>query len=179
MSPPMDDLQDNELLSRIAQEDKDAFDALLVRHYPKAYKYLMRLTGNEKDVEDLLQEGFMAIWLKADTFKPDAPFNPWFYSIFYHLFIDYTRAKKHELPLTLDPSNEEDLEEDTSMLEQQLILKAHTNRLPEKERTAFVLFYYEHCQIKEISQIMKTTEQAVESMLYRSRKKLKSMLKGH
>lgn len=175
----MDDLE-KELIVRVAKQDRMAFEQLVKATYPRFFRYLRRMHGNRSDIEDLMQEGYMAIWAKANQYNASEPFNPWAYKVFYHKFIDYTRKHQHDpAPLESEPSGKLTTEQLVLNQERQAALAAFVNEINEKDRAAFVLFYYQNMSAKQIAHILDMTEQAVQSALYRLRKSLRTALEGH
>lgn len=179
MGPLMEELE-NKLICKIAQQDKLAFEELVQLSYSKLYRYIRRLAGNHRDIEDMMQEGYMAVWSNADKFNPSQPANPWLYKIFYHKFIDYTRkGTDQDLPILNDPAVECRLDEDIWLKQKRELVQRFVMKLDSKDKAIFVLFYYQQITAKDIALIVDTSEQAVQSSLYRLRKALKASVEGH
>ncbi len=176
----MENETNEELICQIAGQDKQAFERLVKNTHTDAYRYLLRLLSNSKDVDDVMQEGYMAIWLKANTFKPGLAFSPWFYRVFYHCFVDHVRKHKHDAgPLIHEPISSIDPQAHLETEQYYILIDAFLRQLPTKERSIFILFYYQRQKTKDIAQIMTSTEQSIQSILYRIRKQLKQWLESH
>lgn len=168
------------LVTQTAQGDKQAFNRLVERYYKKAYHYLRRMTAHATEAEDLVQEAFMTLWQKAHTFKADSAFEPWFYTILYHLSMDYHRSTQaFESSETLIEPQEQSPYQIRINEESNLKLETMLARLNPQERAVIVLFYYQQKNVKDIAIILATSEQAVQSLLYRGRKTLKRWWQGH
>jgi len=75
--PPTDD----ELIARARAKDFAAFEVLLSRYEDKVFRLAYRILRNETDAKEILQETFVSIWRKLDTFKGDSQFGSWVYRI--------------------------------------------------------------------------------------------------
>src|SRR5690242_16233155 len=72
---------DDELVERARQKDFAAFETLLSRYEDKVFRLAYRILRNETDAKEILQETFVQIWRKLDTFKGDSQFGSWVYRI--------------------------------------------------------------------------------------------------
>jgi RNA polymerase sigma-70 factor (ECF subfamily) len=79
MPPP-----DEALLRRTADGDADAFHALVARHGDALYRFATRLCANERDAEDALQDGLLAAWRGAATYRGDASARTWLFQVVIH-----------------------------------------------------------------------------------------------
>src|SRR5690625_804318 len=70
-----------ELIEGVRRGDPAAFEALVGRYLRRAHALALRLLGHPEDAEDLVQEVFMTVLEKIDTFEPGRPFGPWFFQI--------------------------------------------------------------------------------------------------
>jgi len=72
---------DDELIARARAKDFGAFEELLGRYEDKVFRLAYRILRNETDAKEILQETFVSIWRKLDTFKGDSQFGSWVYRI--------------------------------------------------------------------------------------------------
>src|SRR6516164_2471046 len=72
---------DDELIARARAKDFAAFEELLGRYEDKVFRLAYRILRNETDAKEILQETFVSIWRKLDTFKGDSQFGSWVYRI--------------------------------------------------------------------------------------------------
>lgn len=155
-----------------------AFTALYEQTRDRAYFVACRLVSGN-DVADMLQESYTAAFSAIDTFDTSKEFEPWLHTIVCNKCINHLK-KKQDL-LTVD--NEDGIEtEDTEALvpsewleqreKREKILEI-IDRLPEYQRVAVVLFYYEGHSVAEIAEILSIPEGTVKSRLSNARKTIK------
>lgn len=86
-------MNEQELVQR-AQEDDDAFDALVVSFLPGVYRFLRGLGAGQEDAEDAAQEAFIRAWKTLHRFDASRPFRPWLYQIAKRSYIDIVRKRR-------------------------------------------------------------------------------------
>jgi len=79
--PALSSLTDDELIARARQKDFGAFEALLERYEDKVFRLAYRFVRNESDAKEILQDTFLSVWRKLDTFKGDSQFSSWVYRV--------------------------------------------------------------------------------------------------
>src|ERR1700680_766823 len=82
------------LLARARQGDNDAFRALVERHSRSAFRLAFRMTGNEQDAEDVVQESFLRAYRHLGRFEARADFGTWLYRIVANTAIEMIRARQ-------------------------------------------------------------------------------------
>ncbi|WP_096173333.1 RNA polymerase sigma factor [Cohaesibacter sp. ES.047] len=175
-------LSDDELFGFIALGQQEAFQALIERHIDRGYAVAYRILQNASDAEDVLQDAFLQVWSRRESWKPGkAKFSTWLFRVVTNRCIDQLRRKKTSsmdvLPeLTDDSSNQSQILEMQQALE---LLEDAMGELPEQQRIAIVFSYQENLSNGEIAEIMETSVSAVESLLKRGRQKLRKILKSH
>lgn len=172
------DLTDEQLMTRIAQSDNQAFQELLYRYTQRVFNLAWRLCSDKTEAEDLTQEVFFKVWRNAGTWRPQAKLETWLYRILYNLFIDTRRQRKIEPEvLSEDLSSQEDSPEQTLMKkrEEEEIQNVLTS-LPDRQREALILCYYQGLKAKEAAEILSVSQGALESLLFRARQILKERL---
>ncbi len=171
-------LTDEQLMTRIAQSDNQAFQELLYRYTQRVFNLAWRLCSDRTEAEDLTQEVFFKVWRNAGTWRPQAKLETWLYRILYNLFIDTRRQRKIEPEvLSEDLSSQEDSPEQTLMKkrEEEEIQNVLTS-LPDRQREALILCYYQGLKAKEAAEILSVSQGALESLLFRARQLLKEKL---
>src|SRR6185436_16627490 len=86
------------------------YETLLQRCADKAYNFAFRLTGNDPDAQDLVQEAFARAFEHRDRYDPSRPFEAWVNRILHNVFLDGVRKYEHKHKVSLDappPSNED------------------------------------------------------------------------
>jgi RNA polymerase sigma-70 factor (ECF subfamily) len=192
MNQPDDDgAQDFALMKRIACGDESAFRALLERHQDAVVGTVAKMLGSPSDAEDIAQQVFLRVWQHAKSYRPDAKFTTYLFTITRNLVFNETRrrSRKKEIPLdTGDPSgshhepgDDPHRQPDASLLEAELrvAIGQAIASLPETQRLAVVLRRYENLSYEEIAEVLDLSVSAVKSQLFRARNRLREALAGY
>lgn len=180
----LDALSDEALMKRITTGDPAAFSTLVKRHTRRFYAAAFRLLMTREDAEDVVQDAFCKLWNGKAQWHDDrgAKFTTWFYRIVTNQAIDHRARKQRHTGGELD----EGFASADPSAEQQLLAARQTQTieralacLPERQRTALVLFYTEELSQKETAEAMGLTVKAVESLLGRAKLALKERMKTY
>jgi RNA polymerase sigma-70 factor (ECF subfamily) len=179
VGPNADARGDDELLTLAGTGDQRAYRTLVARHLPRVLAMARRITGNAAEAEDVAQDAFLRVWQKApDWHEGDARFSTWLYRVVVNLCVD-RRRRKPMAPIEAagDP------EDPTPSAESQMAdgqrdrrVKDAVAGLPERQRTALVLTYYEEMSNAAVAEVMGVSVSALESLLVRARKALRGAL---
>lgn len=158
---------------QVAQGDRQAFAELAAYYLPKLEQYGTRLSGRPALGEDLAQETLLQLWLEAGRFDPArGRLSTWLFRIARNRFLDQQRQGWRWLGLeSLEGRGgvpDRELEQLSDAREVQQALQ----RLPERQRSALLLSYYEGLSQKEIAQVLGLSLRAVESLIVRARRAL-------
>ncbi|MDE6637884.1 MAG: RNA polymerase sigma factor [Muribaculaceae bacterium] len=130
--------------------------------------------GDSALADDVAQESYIKAYLSCDNFNNPEKFNAWIFRIGYTTFINHKRSEKvfadYEEACNIPTSDNTD-----SQFQYQDLYAALT-QIPGKERTSVLLFYMEGYSIKEISEIVGASQDAVKQHLSRGRKHLRKIL---
>src|SRR5438034_7465784 len=179
----MDATEAAAVLARARQGDSDAFRALVERHSRSVFRLAYRMTGNEQDAEDVVQESFLRAYKQLGRFESRANFGTWLYRIVSNCSVDLMRAKqaRHdqsrgdsldeavELPATDLPNPERQAQS----AEIQRRVQGALADLSPLERAAFTLRHYEGRSIDEISRTLGLGTSAAKQAVFRAVKKLR------
>jgi len=172
---------DDTLMLLAGKGDERAYGQLVDRHLDRTLAFAQRVLSNRSEAEDVLQEAFLRVWKKAPTWTNDgARFSTWFYRVVLNLCIDRKRKPAHAaLPDDFEfadssPIADAQLEETQAS---ELVEKALAE-LPDRQREAVVLCYYQGLSNKEAAEILSVRVKALESLLVRARKNLQVLLDG-
>lgn len=172
------DQTDEQLMYATARSDAAAFQMLLNRYSQRVFGLAWRLCADKTEAEDLTQEVFFKVWRNAGAWRPQAKLETWLYRILYNLFIDGRRRVKIQTELLSD-----DIRSDDDTPEQSLVKKrmeqeiaAALNSLPDRQKEALILCYYQGLKAKEAAEILSVSQGALESLLFRARQTLKELL---
>lgn len=178
----MDTAEDSELVHRMKQGDRAAFDTLYTKYYDKLYRTACMITGNQADGEDVTQETFIKMYLHCAELKKNEQFRYWLYRILNRTA--WQLAKKHskeqpngQIPELEDSSGITDSPAVQVLRNErdQAIIEA-VRKLEYRQRAVVILYYYNGLGTKEISRVMECMEGTVKSRLFTARKNLKSLL---
>lgn len=132
-------------------------------------KSLYYIIKNENKVDDIVQEVFVKIWKKSNSFKNKSNIKTWIYRITINSAYDYLRKEKKHITTDEKSVNEpEDLSGKNKLENEQLIKKA-LSLLTEKQRGPFVLHYIQGLTTLEIAQALDVAEGTIKSRLHTSR----------
>lgn len=167
-------------MAAVARRDARAFAALVARHLPWAVRFVERMVGTRTDAEDLVQTAFLRVWQGAARWEPNARFRTWFYRVVYNLCMDFFRS-----PRAPTEALDDALVDDRPTSEEQRMAMQTSERvrqalavLPERQRAAIVLCYYEGRSLAEAAQLLGISEGALESLLSRGRAALRHHMRG-
>jgi RNA polymerase sigma-70 factor, ECF subfamily len=182
----MDATESAAVLARAQQGDGDAFRALVERHSRSVFRLAFRMTGNEQDAEDVVQESFLRAYRQLGRFESRANFGTWLYRIVANCSVDLMRAKQARHDQTRSESLDEAIEMPAGDLpgperlaqsaEIQRRVQAALGDLSPLERAAFTLRHYEGRSIDEISRALGLGTSAAKHSVFRAVKKLRAAL---
>ena len=183
MAEDLSRFSDEELAARIVSADHTAFAALVKRHSARFYACAFRYFGRVEDAEDVVQEAFLKLWQKPQSFDPHkgAKFTTWFTRVVMNLSIDRLRRIKPKMgsdALEFIEDEAARFEERFEMNSEQAILEAAIQALPARQKAALNLCFYEGHSNKEAAQILGVGLKALESLLMRAKKTLKESMKA-
>lgn len=172
---------DEGLVARIQKGDHQAFAILVKRHTDKFYALSWRLLSNHAEADDVVQDAFLKLWAQPDLFRLDAgvKFTTWFYRVVSNMALDKLRGRKKwmgadALEAMADSSKLSDQSyEDKEM---QRHIEQSMAELPERQKLALTLCFYEGVSVAEAAQVIGVGEKAVESLLMRAKSGLRNDL---
>jgi RNA polymerase sigma-70 factor (ECF subfamily) len=183
----MDATEAAAVLARARQGDSDAFRALVEQHSRSVFRLAFRMTGNEQDAEDVVQESFLRAYRQLGRFESRANFGTWLYRIVSNCSVDLMRSKqaRHDQVRgdSLDEGGMElpaaDVPGPERMAQSAEIDRRVQHALQELsplERAAFTLRHYEGRSIDEISATLGLGTSAAKHSVFRAVKKLRIAL---
>ncbi|HAV92634.1 TPA: hypothetical protein DCW38_05575 [candidate division WOR-3 bacterium] len=172
-------LNDEQLIDLVMKQDQQAFKEIFGRYSKKIFNLAFSYVGDYHYAEEITQDIFVTIYGKSSSFKKTSSFSTWIYRIAVNASVSHLRKHKKDLMLC-DMESAEDLSEEPIVPEPpdrketaNILLKS----LPESQRMAFILSQKDNLKYKEISAIMKISEKAVESLIYRARENLRRSIR--
>ena len=173
------DLEDRELLSRIADGEMDAFERLYRRYYGRVFGFAGRITQRMDVAEEVVDDTMLTIWKKADSFAGRSRASTWIFGIAYRKALKARRRAgpdhgELELEDVPDPRQAAGLERIFSRDQ----LARALNELPPEQRAVVELTYLHGYKYTEIAEIAGCPEGTVKTRMRQARVKLRHLLAG-
>jgi|ERR1044071_550255 RNA polymerase sigma-70 factor (ECF subfamily) len=172
-------------------DERSSYEALLERCADKAYNFAMRLTGNDQDAQDLVQEAFARGFEHLDRYDKNRPFEAWIIRILRNVYLDAVRRYEHKHKVSLDSPPPTDGAtswtdilkgsdpEPTTLLiksEEERLLQIGLNSLPAHYKNALVMADLEGLSYDQIAEIMKCPIGTVSSRIHQGRMLLRKAM---
>ena len=180
------EMTDVAIVGRTRQGDGDAFRLLVERHSRTIFRLAYRMTGNQHDADDVVQEAFLRAYRQIDTFQERANFGTWLHRIAVNCALDLLRARgRHDRHHIYEEDGEMTRQAQTSdpqpdrlllSAELQQHVGAALEHLSGSERTAFVLRHFEGMPVEEIGRTLGIKANAAKHTIFRAVKKLRHSL---
>ena len=182
------DRNDHAAIQAVLAGDKDAYGALVVRNSHTMFRVAYRITGNEADAEDAVQEAFLRGYRKLEGFESRANFGTWIYRIAVHCALDKVKRRKSgetgRVAETNDPEQDQVQVADEAAGPERLLLSGEIgslqmdalHSLTATERTAFVLRHMEDCTTVEIGAALGIEPNAAKQAVFRAVQKMRRRL---
>ena len=180
----MEQVSDLELVQEVRKGKRQAFTELMRRHQKRVYWAARRIVGVHEEADDIAQETFIKAFLALDNFRGDSSFFTWIYRIAINLSLNAVRkqqvvryVRQSEiinwlLPSKGSPDDEMVARETLSLVERAIAT------LPEKQRSVFVMRFYEELPYEEISKILHTSVGGLKANYFHAVRKVQDFLKN-
>jgi RNA polymerase sigma-70 factor, ECF subfamily len=183
---------DAEVMLRVKAGDQSAFDYLVQKYRRPLVSFMYRMARNTAAAEDLAQEVFLRVYRSRQTYEASAKFTTWLYRIATNLAVNHARDTRHERPevtVSLDEPDEEtgttlDVADGTISAEEALVrrermaaIRSKVEALPERQKLAVIMHKYQQMDYKQIAEVLKLSESATKSLLFRAYETLREQLK--
>jgi RNA polymerase sigma-70 factor (ECF subfamily) len=175
----MRDLSDEGLMANVAEGDRGAFQQLVERHLDRAVGLAQRILVNRSDAEEVAQEAFLRVWTTAPRWRLDgALFRTWFSRVLVNLCIDRKRRPSFApIEAAGDPPDPAaNAEQKLGQSEEAAAVAAAVAELPERQRAALALCYWQEMSNAEAAEALSLSVGAIESLLVRARRALRVKL---
>jgi len=170
---------DEDLVRRVGQADPAAIQAMVARKLPRMLALAQRMLGDPVEAEDVAQEAMLRAWRQAPRWTPGkAKFDTWLHRVALNLCYDRLRRRR-EVPTDAPPDRPDPgPAPDRGLLaaETGLRVDAALARLPDRQREAIVLCHYQELTNIEAAALMEVSVEALESLLSRGRRALRTAL---
>jgi RNA polymerase sigma-70 factor, ECF subfamily len=183
---------DAEIMLRAKAGDQSAFDYLVQKYRRPMVSFMYRMARNAAVAEDLAQEVFLRVYRSRESYEASAKFTTWLYRIATNLAVNHARDTRHERPevqvsidepdddtgTTLEiPDRSLNAEQSIVVRERMLAIRRKVEALPEQQKLAVVMHKYQQMDYKQIADVLKKSESATKSLLFRAYETLREQLK--
>lgn len=171
------------IIHKIQKGDKEAFRVLVDKYQQDAFRLAFRMLGDEDEARDVVQDSFIKIWEKFDTYNEKEKFTNWMYRIVTNTTIDSIRAQKRRPVISLEKLIPETLGSGESGLDVMLenreageLIRSISSGLSEKQQLVFSLRDLQGLSQNEVREISGISETSIKSNLYHARKAIREKL---
>lgn len=183
---------DAAVMLRVKAGDDDAFDFLVQKYRRPMIHFLYRSARDQGAAEELAQEVFLRVYRSRQSYEASAKFSTWLYRIATNLAMNHARDTKYERPentVRVDEKDEEtgqsfDLADGSLTAEQKLLrqeragaIRQKVMALPERQRMVVIMHKYQSLDYTEIGEVLKLSESATKSLLFRAYQTLREELR--
>ena len=185
---------DAAIMLRVRSGDEAAFNYLIEKYHRQIVHFMFRMVHNQAVAEELAQEVFLRVYRSRESYRAEAKFTTWLYRIATNLGVNHARDNKHERAaqnVYLDQPDAEtgttpDVADSRSTVEQEMLrdermraIRQHVMALPERQRNAVLMHKYQEMDYKQIGDVLKLSESATKSLLFRAYQTLRDTLKEY
>lgn len=177
---------DEKIINQIIAGDSNAFSVLVDRYKDLVFTLSLKMLKNREEAEEVAQDTFIKVLKSLSKFKGDSKFSTWIYKVTYNSCLDRLKKnKKEQLKVAIDEYTEHQVKTIDNALEnmveeeRQQAIKACLELLPPDDSFLLTLYYFEEQSLDEIAKVVGLTANNVKVKLFRSRKKLTSILKAN
>ena len=185
-------LSDAEMMLRVKAGDDSAFDYLVQKYRRPMIGFMYRMARNTAAAEDLAQEVFLRVYRSRANYEASAKFSTWLYRIATNLGVNHARDTRHERPentMNLDEPDSEtgttpdladkepNVEEGILRRERLAAIRQKVEALPERQKLAVLMHKYQEMDYRQIADVLKLSESATKSLLFRAYETLRNELK--
>ncbi|HEX4320278.1 MAG TPA: sigma-70 family RNA polymerase sigma factor [Acidobacteriaceae bacterium] len=183
---------DAEIMLAVAAGDEAGYNYLVGKYHRQIIHFLFRMVHNEAVAEELAQEVFLRVYRSRESYRAEAKFSTWLYRIATNLAVNHARDTKYERTaqtLELDAPDAEsgatpevadselNIEQRMMREERMAAIKAQVSALPERQRMAVLMHKYQEMDYRQIGEVLKLSESATKSLLFRAYQTLRDKLK--
>ncbi len=185
-------LTDADVMLRVKAGDDSAFDFLVQKYRRPMISFMYRMAHNSAAAEDLAQEVFLRVYRSRGNYEASAKFSTWLYRIATNLAANHARDTRHERPentVSIDEPDEDtgmtvDVADSSLSAEEMIVrrerlaaIRQKVQDLPERQRMAVIMHKYQQMDYRQIAQVLKLSESATKSLLFRAYETLRTQLK--
>jgi RNA polymerase sigma-70 factor, ECF subfamily len=185
-------LDDAQIMLRVKAGDDSAFEYLVQKYRRPMLSFMYRMAHNTAVAEDLAQEVFLRVYRSREKYEASAKFTTWLYRIASNLAVNHARDTRHLRPentVSLDEPDQEtgltvDVPDDSLTAEDAIVrrerlaaIRQRVEALPERQKMALIMHKYQQMDYRQIAEVLKLSESAIKSLLFRAYETLRVQLK--
>jgi RNA polymerase sigma-70 factor, ECF subfamily len=186
-------MDDAAIMLALRDGNMAGFDFLIQKYRKPIVHFMYRMVHNQAIAEELSQEVFLRVYRSRETYRAEARFSTWLYRIATNLGFNHARDTRHERTASMVYLDETDTETgmtpdvadttpgvEANLLRQERLnaIRQHVLALPERQRMAVLMHKYEGMDYKQIGDVLKLSESATKSLLFRAYQTLRDKLKS-
>jgi RNA polymerase sigma-70 factor (ECF subfamily) len=183
---------DAEVMLAVARGDEAGYNYLVGKYHRQIIHFLYRMVRNESIAEELAQEVFLRVYRSRESYRAEAKFSTWLYRIATNLAVNHARDTRNERRAPTVNLDEPDAESGSTPevadsvlnVEQRILreermaaIRAQVAALPERQRMAVLMHKYQEMDYRQIGEVLKLSESATKSLLFRAYETLRERLK--
>lgn len=185
-------ISDAEVMLKVKAGDDAAFDYLVQKYRRPIIGFMYRMARNTATAEELAQEVFLRVYRSRANYEPSAKFSTWLYRIATNLGVNHARDTRHERAenmVNLDEPDTEtgqtpDVADKTPTVEEEILrrervtaIRKKVEALPERQKLAVLMHKYQQMDYRQIAEVLKLSESATKSLLFRAYETLRTELR--
>ena len=189
---PMSEMSDAEVMLLAGTGDDSAFGYLVEKFRRPIISFMYRMTHNQAIAEEMAQEVFLRVYRSRSSYQAEAKFSTWLYRIATNLAVNHardTRSERTTPTVNLDEPDPEtgttpDVADATPTIEADILreermaaIRKHVMALPERQRMAVLMHKYQEMDYRQIADVLKLSESATKSLLFRAYETLREQLR--
>lgn len=169
-----EDAAEVRLLNRVAENDRDAFEAMFNTYRPRLFAFLFRLTRSHGAAEELTNDVLLTLWNDANRFRGESKVSTWVFGIAYRQALTYLRKRE----VKLVPFVEHDVTNDANgtQFEREDWVRRGLEKLPPKQKLTVMLVYFLGLSCEETAVASGVPVNTVKTRMFHARKKMKRFL---
>lgn len=173
--------EDRRLVELVLDGDNAAFEYLFIRYRETIHRlFVQRLGGASDDVDDLLQETFIKVYINLHRYNTDYTFGQWVYTIARNTFVDFVRRRQDDLPidehLAAPASNSPTPEENVINLQQRVQIENYLERLTPRYSRLIRMRFFDEYSYEEIAEKLVVPLGTVKTQIHRAREQMCRMI---
>ena len=169
-----DDRRERQLLDRIADRDRGAFNELFRAYHPRLFRFVFRITASYRASDEVVNDILLIVWQSAHTFRGDSRVSTWIFGIAYRQSLRHLRKRK----ITTIPISDDKLVDagPDKRIEREDWVRRGISKLPPKQRLTIMLVYYLGLTYEETAAATGSPVNTIKTRMFHARRKLREYL---